>query len=471
MLRGAVPPVVEDETGFFPPLGLLYVAAHARTVSEVNVSLLDCEAQCVDYDTLDQVIRDHRPDLIGVQVMTFTLLDAIKTAEAAKRVAPSCPIVFGGPHATIFPSETISLPQVDYVIQGEGEYPFAALVEALRDHRPVHDIAGVLTKDRPVEAFGLKHIEDLDALKSPARDLLPIEVYRSAMARRNPVTTMMSSRGCPGQCTFCDRPQMGKIFRKRSAQSVVDEMEHCVRDLGIREIVFYDDTFTIDQRRVLEICDLIQRRGLRACWDIRARADTMTPEMLAALRRAGCYRIHYGVESGSPSTQKRIQKHLNLDRVREVFAATRKVGIETLGYFMIGLPGETERELRQTLDLMCSLKMDYAHIAMLTPYPGTRIYATGLADGVYDRDFWREYAKNPTPDFTPLSWTEHFTQDELQTHLRDAYRRFYFRPRYVLQRAVRVRSLRELLSKAGLGFKMFRGMLSSKPKTEGRGDE
>lgn len=468
MLRGDVPAVVMDETGAYPPLGLLYVAAHAETVADVEVSVMDCGPQGVTHADLGEEIRRRCPDVVGIQVMTFTLIDAMKVAQAVKAVCPETPVVFGGPHATIFPHETLALPAVDYVVCGEGEYHFANLLMAIRDGKVPPSISGLVCNGVQEAGVSLEYIEDLDQLPRPARHLLPLDIYTSPMAKRNPVTTMMSSRGCSGKCTFCDRPQMGKRFRKRSAKSVVDEMEHCVRDLGISEIIFYDDTFTLDRKRVLEICDLIDARKLKVHWDIRARVDTVTPEMLARLRRAGCYRIHYGVESGSPIIQKTIKKYLKLDRVREVFKQSRKLGIETLGYFMIGLPGEDEQELQKTLDMMCSIPMDYAHIAVLTPYPGTPIYYDGLACGLYDQDFWREYAANPTADFVPRSWTEYFTEEQLQAKLVEAYKRFYFRPSYILRRLTKVRSLGELFGKGRLGLKMFSSMVLGADKKKTR---
>ncbi|MCX5835235.1 MAG: radical SAM protein, partial [Deltaproteobacteria bacterium] len=341
MIRASLPPVVEDSTGFYPPLGLLYVAAYAECVEGCEVKLLDCDAQGIRHSDLFEKITAFRPDVVGIQAMTFTLIDAVEVAHTAKKASPDAPVVMGGPHPTLYPEETISIPEVDVIVRGEGEYAFEALLRAFRSGRPIEFIPGVLTKAGSCGGSypeKLDHIQNLDELKMPARHLLDLSRYFSSLVSPKRITTMMSSRGCPGKCVFCDRPQMGKLFRKRSAESVVKEMTYCVRDLRVKEIIFYDDTFTIDRERVIEICDRIIDDRLQVLWDIRARVDTMTPQMISKLRQAGCVRIHYGVETGSPRLQQLIRKNLSLDKVREVFTLTRKAGIETLGYFMIGLP-------------------------------------------------------------------------------------------------------------------------------------
>lgn len=455
IIRESLPAVVEDETGVYPPLGLLYVAAHAEAVPGVEVTVLDCPAARLSHADLRERVRTLAPDVVGIQAMTFTLIDAVLAARAAREAAPAACVVLGGPHPTIFPRETVRLPGVDAVVAGEGEYAFAALLAALAAGRRPAGIPGVLTADDPGATLEWRHIEDLDLILPPARHLVDNASYTSPLGKGRRLTTIMTSRGCPARCIFCDRPQMGKVFRKRSAASVVDEIERCRTDLGIEEFVVYDDTFTVDKRRVLEICRLVGERGLRVRWDIRARVDTVTPEMIGALAAAGCSRVHYGVETGSPRIQKLIRKNLDLDRVREVFRLTRRAGMEVLGYFMVGNPDETIEDVRMTFALIRSLPMDYAHIGVFTPYPGTEIYRLALERGVYDRDYWREFAEDPRPGFSPRYWNEHFTDEQLLALMKEGYRAFYARPGYLLGRLLAVRSPGELWKKARLGARLL----------------
>ena len=292
----------------------------------------------------------------------------------------------------------------------------------------------------------------------PARDLTPYHRYSSVLARRRPVTTMFTSRGCPYRCTFCDRPHLGKKFRAHSARRVVDEMEECVR-MGIHEILVYDDTFTVSRRRVLEICAEIQRRGLDVAWDIRARVDTVDEEMLRALKAAGCERIHYGVEAGSDHFMEVLRKGITVEDARTAFKLTKKAGISSLAYFMIGIPGETEDDIRQTWRLARELGPDFVHITILCPFPGTEIYRNALAEGVYESDHWLDFARDPQPGFQPKYWTQQLSAERLEALLEQAYKDFYTRPGYIAKQLLKIRSWREFRDKlrAGLRVLFLRG--------------
>jgi radical SAM superfamily enzyme YgiQ (UPF0313 family) len=338
---------------------------------------------------------------------------------------------------------------------GEGEHSLVALADHLGQPDRwgevpglvYHADGGIVQNEQP----GL--IDDLDALPFPARDLTPFQRYSSVLARRRPVTTMFTSRGCPYRCTFCDRPHLGKKFRARSAANVVDEMQECV-EMGIHEFLVYDDTFTVGRRRVLDICGEIQRRGLDVGWDIRARVDTVDAEMLAALRAAGCERIHYGVEAGSDRFLEVLSKGITVGQVREAFRLTRRAGIQILAYFMIGIPGETEADIRQTMRLARELEPDVVHITILTPFPGTAIYRRALEEGVYERDVWQEFAREPRPGFQPPYWTRELSREQLESLLVEAYKSFYTRPRYIVRQLLKIRSWRELRDKVRAGLRV-----------------
>ncbi len=458
ILRESLPPVVEDESGMFPPLGLLYVAAYAEQIPDCVAQVLDCQAEQVTHDALSGRLALAAPDVVGIQVMTFTLIDAIMVARTVRQTCPEALIVVGGPHPTIFPEETIRMPEIDVVIPGEGEFLFASLLQAIAANDAPESVEGVLTKRQPYFTKGLTYIHDLDVLNMPARHLIDQTKYTSPLAMKNPLTTIMSSRGCPARCMFCDRPQMGKKFRMRSAVNVVAEMRQCHEQFGINEFLFYDDTFTVNKQRVFDVCNLLLQDGLRVHWDIRARIDTVTPEMLRQLRKAGCHRIHYGVETGSPRIQTRLKKHLNLGTVREVFHITKQEGIEVLGYFMIGCPDETPDDLQATFDLIRTLPMDYAHIGIFTPYPGTEIYREALEQGIYATDYWREFACQPTPDFTPRYWNQYFSDADLLQYSKLAYKQFYSRPSYIIQRLFKLRSFDEFVRKTRLGVKLLQSL-------------
>jgi len=456
-LIGNNPTLIEEERGINPPLGLLYLAAYLQERTSHRVSVLDCQAEAMGYETLRSVLVRRVPDVVGITAMTMTLLDALKTAQLVKAVCPKAITVLGGPHVHLYPRETVSQPGVDMAVVGEGEVPFAQSLDHLHDPAALKLIKGLAFKDsgRIVLTGYPDLITDLDAIPFPARTLTPIANYTSILARRAPVTTLFTSRGCPFQCAFCDRPHLGKRFRCRSARNVVDEMEQC-QSLGIHEFLVYDDTFTVNAQRVMDICDEIIRRRLDIGWDIRTRVDCVTEPMLRKLKTARCERIHYGVEAGTESALRVLRKGITLGQVRSVFRMTRRAGIRTLAYFMIGIPSETKSDIMQTIAFMRALNPDFAHITILCPFPGTEIYDQALRRGIIKTDVWRDFAVRPTADFRPPYWEEHLSRNELADLLMTAYRQFYLRPGYVIRQAVRMRSLGEWRRKFKAGLKLAR---------------
>src|SRR5580658_352409 len=459
MITTNIPSVVDEERGYNPPLGLLYVAGYAKAKTSHEIHVLDCQVEEVSQEEIEDRIRAVNPDVVGIQALTFTIIDARMVAQAAKKANPACKVVMGGPHVHIFARETLAMPEVDFAIKGEGELAFTQLLSALEGEMGFEKVFGLAYRD-PVTGQIKDNppappVEDLDALPYPARELTPVHKYYSLIAKHNPITTMFTSRGCPYRCLFCDRPTMGRRFRSHSAMSVVNEMEACVK-LGIREFFIYDDTFNVNRKRVFEICGEIKKRKLEIAFDIRARADRMDEEMLAELASAGCDRIHYGVESGNAEVLETLLKDLDLDQVRKIFKATRAHGMKTLAYFMIGNPGETREMALNTIDFAKELDPDFVHFSVLTPFPATAIYYKALEEGRFDHDYWAEFAKNPTADFKPKLWEEFMTRDELIGLLKFAYKSFYLRPKMVMKNMSFTHSPIDFYRKAKVGLRMLR---------------
>ena len=246
---------------------------------------------------------------------------------------------------------------------------------------------------------------------------------------------------------------------------MVDEMEECAA-LGVKEILVYDDTFSIRKDRVFEICEEILTRNLHIAWDVRAHVNTVTLKMLQFMKRAGCDRIHYGVESGNDRMLKVIRKNTTVRRIKEAFADTKKAGIDALAYFMIGLPEEKESDIQDALDLSIGLKPEYCHFTIFCPYPNTAFYERGLSTGIIARDVWRDFAKNPQPGFSLPVWEENFTRDELQQHLVKLYKKFYLRPGYILKRTARIKSFNEFKRKAKAGLSVLQMKASQVAKID-----
>ena len=453
---GNNPAIIEKERGFNPPLGLLYVAAYLEKYSNHHVNVLDCQVDRLNYPALKSKIDEINPDVIGLTTMTMTLIDVMKTVNLVKDKNKNIKVVLGGPHVYLFPQETASLANVDYVVLGEGEKIFKQLLDNIDNKAKLMRIPGLIFKNKGniVNTGVPPFIENLDELPFPARHLVPYNKYSSLLAKRSPVTTVFTSRGCPFQCAFCARPHLGKAFRAQSAKRVVDELQKCVK-MGIYEFLFYDDTFTLNKGRVLDICREITKRGLDIGWDIRARVDTIDEEILSHLKMAGCQGIHYGVETGTGKILQVLNKGITLQQIKHAFNLTKKHKIPILAYFMIGNPTETRKDIYETFKMARLLEPDYVHITIFTPFPGTKIYLDGLKAGIIKKDYWREFAKIPNRNFIAPHWDEIFTKEELNKLLVKGYKYFYIRPSYILKRIKNLKSFGEFKRKITAGLEVI----------------
>lgn len=457
MLTTEVPSIVNEERGANPPLGLLYLASVIRKDSPYKVAVLDTLAEELSHEEIERRIQNNKPDVVGLSIMTFTLIDCMIISKMIKKIDPEIKIIWGGPHVNIFPEESISLDYVDFVVLGEGEANIVPLLDAIGAGTGFEDVIGIVYQEKG-EIKRTKPnslIMDLDSIPFPARDLTNIKLYSSLLAKRSQVTTMITSRGCPYKCIFCDRPHLGKVFRARSAANVVEEMEQIVNQ-GIHEVLIYDDTFTIDRQRVVDICNSLIEKKLDLSWDIRARVNTVDLELLKLMKKAGCERIHYGIESGNQEILNILKKGITLEQAEKAFALTRKAGIGTLGYFMIGSPGETRETIMETINFAKKLKADFCHFSITTPFPATPLFDIGLKEGTIKYDYWKEFAKNPTKEFVPGLWEENLSKEELIELLTLAYKKFYTRPTYILKRILNVKSFEELKRKAKAGIKVLK---------------
>jgi radical SAM superfamily enzyme YgiQ (UPF0313 family) len=443
-----LPKALQEKGDSVPPLGLMYLAGYLEKYTDYEVKILDCQIENIDYEQLGEKIKQENPDVVGITTTTFTLIDAIKTAGIVKKTNPKIKIVLGGPHVHIYPEESVRIKEIDYCVLGEGEMPFKDLLDNLSDVKKLYNIKGIVFKDnnRIVNTGPRDVIENLDSLPFPARHLTPYKKYFSVISSNAPITTMFTSRGCPYKCLFCDRPHLGKNFRARSAKNVVDEMEECAK-MGIKEIFIYDDTFGADRQRVLDICSEIKKRNINIAWDIRTRVNTVDEEILRALKEAGCQRIHYGVEAGTQKILNALRKGITLEQAENAFKLTKKMGIQTLAYFMIGSPTETKEDILATIKFMKKINPDYAHIAITTPFPSTDLYRMILEEKIITHDVWKKFAEDPNPEFIPFILEKNLSRKELFSLIKKAYYAFYFRPSYIIKKVLQLKSFKEFIAK------------------------
>jgi radical SAM superfamily enzyme YgiQ (UPF0313 family) len=436
-----------------PPLGLAYLASAVERDGH-EVKILDAFAAGLSWSNFTEAIKKAQADLIGIGGMTPTIdntLRAIKICRPYTRY-----IVMGGPHLSVHRQEFFKdCPELDFGIAGEGEESFPDLVKRLaegRDPWGVQGIVGPETFTAPAN-----YIRDLDALPFPARHLLPNQLYRYALWPGKKVTTMITSRGCPYGCIFCDKSIFGSRWRARRAKNVLEEMEEIVKNLRIPSIIIYDDLFTLDKQRVQEICQGILERGLRFEWKCEGRVDRVDGEMLRWMKKAGCSLIAYGVESGNEMGLDYLQKGITVQQIRRAFELTRKAGIRPMAYFILGIPVETFAQSLRTIALAKELNPDYAQFSILSPYRGTKLYEEAKAKGWYAE----VEANNPfdKDQKRPVLLSENWSADTLKEILRRAHKEFYFRPGYIFKRLRGIRDFRQMRSLWGVGCGVLRWYL------------
>lgn len=431
--------VVIKNYGLFPSLSLGYAASILEKAG-IQVQYIDANALELSVQQTIAMIREFKPDLVGYTVTTPLFFQTLYWIRAIKE-ATGIPTLIGGVHVSVFPEETMVHPEIDYAIDGEAEQTLPELIQAMQEGRDPAGIPGTIVRQDGKVVRGAERplTKDLDTTPFPLRDQLPNDRYFSFISRHRNFAPLITSRGCPYRCIFCE--QGSKKFRRRSADNVVDEMELCVRKFGVKEFDFFDSSFTTRKSHTIGICDEINRRNINTVWAARSRVDLVNEEILKALCNAGCERIYYGIESGVPEILETLAKKVDLDQIKNTLALTRKMGIESFGFFMIGNPGETRQTVKQTFRFVSGLKLDYIQYSKLIPLPSTKIYEMLLEENPFD--YWREFVAGRTPEMTLTRPLTKLTEEEVQQFVREGYLRFYFRPIYILRALRRMRSFEE----------------------------
>jgi radical SAM superfamily enzyme YgiQ (UPF0313 family) len=458
-LESSVPKALEGGKGYYPKLGLLYVAAYYERETGNTATFIDCPPENVSEETMLARVREIKPDMVAMSIMTFNLLDALRTAKVLKLENPSLKVCLGGPHVNLYPKETLSLPEIDYVVFGEGERIFTRLTLSLeKEEESLSAINGLGWKKNNVPYINPAETEllDLDKLPFPARHLVDVSSYQHIIGEGRQFFTIQATRGCPAACTFCDIRKTK--FRIRSPESVVDEIEELVK-MGVDDLFFVDDTITIDKKNVLAICNLIVERKIKINFKISARVDTINPEVLAALKKSGCYRIHFGIESATPKHLQYLQKGQTPEKVERAIKMTRNANIGFFAYMMIGIPHETKEEMFATVDFAKKLKPDYAQFSICTPYPKVELYYQMLNEGIVPEDYWQKFAENPTPEFKIRFWNKDFTEEELREIQDQCHARFYSSPTYIMKQITQLKSWTDFTAKARMGTKILTSRL------------
>jgi anaerobic magnesium-protoporphyrin IX monomethyl ester cyclase len=418
-----------------PLYSIALLAAEVRRIGQ-SVSILNLGIEDDPVTVLKDFLSKHHPRFAGITFATPLYPESVRIAAIIREMLPDTILVGGGVHPTSLPEETLRESVFDVVFIGEADENFPLFLDT--DRSQWGTIPGIAYRDNGsiFRTEPAKVVKDLDSLPFPAWDLFDLRRYRSPRitSRKNPVGSIITSRGCVHQCIYCNKNVLGHRFRALSPERVVDEMEFTLKS-GFREIHVWDDQFATNLKRAKQICELIIRRGLKFPWNIfnGVRVTSPDDEFLSLAKRAGCYSISFGIESGNQAVLDSIKKGITLDECRRALKLMKKHGLESVTYFMIGLPNETVESLEQTIDFACELDADYAKVAILVPLPDTEVYRILDEQGRITSRDWSQYNFHLS-----ASLFEHpvLSREQLSEAYYRFYRRFYFRPRYIGRRLI-----------------------------------
>ena len=379
-------PVKDNSIFRFPPLGLGYLAS-ALKKRGMQVQLVDCTFHTIK-EALTEVMRS-KPQIIGI----YSMFSMKKTSlQLARLLKDSCDLlVAGGPLPTLDPSDFLEV--FDIVAVGEGEETIVEVADCFAKGAPFSGVKGIAFKD----AGGVKFTApkafavDLDTLAFPARELFENDAYKAYYFKRFGYTStpLISSRGCPFSCDFCSRPVFGTSFRTRSPANIVDEVEQ-IAEFGYGRVWFADDCFTLNREHLMEVCDLLAKRRLDIGWECLSRVDTMDSEVAEKMKRAGCVRVFFGIESGNDDILTVMNKQITTAQARRAVCAAKEAGLQVGAFFIVGYPGENDGTVLDTVRFASGLPLDYLSFTLPYPIPGTALHERVKDIGDISVDDWEE---------------------------------------------------------------------------------
>lgn len=443
----------------YPSLGLAYLGAVLDEAGH-NVKIIDIDAEQLSNNEFLVEVKNGDYGLVGITVTTPTFSKALELTEIVKNNSDAY-TVLGGIHANTMPEECINNQSVDFIVKGEGEITLLELVRCLETHGSLEHVDGLYYKEngKILRSKNRALIGNLDTLPFPSRRLSNRYHYSFPDALYELAFPVMTSRGCPGNCIHCNsRSIFSRRFRARSPKNVVDEIEYLIREYKAKEIHIWDDNFTTQKKRVFEIRDEIKRRNIDVKFSFPngVRVDYVDEEVLQALKDMGAYSVAFGVESGNQRILNHINKNITLERIEKAFYSAKKAGLETWGFFMIGLPSETRATINDTINFSIRIKPDIAKFHILKPFPGTDAYRQLQNDRLIMDNNFDHYGIHTAP----VHRLPTLDSSDLLTLQKEAYRRFYLRPSVLLRQILRLKSMYRLKHNATTAFGVFRKMFS-----------
>lgn len=426
------------------PLGILYLGAMIEK-ENISVKVMDLMVKEMTMDQIIEFVKQEKPMIIGITGTTPQIRGIVQLGKEIKRkFDKKITLIVGGPHVSCDAEFVKAFPFFDAVFIGEGEITFPKLVKKIIDGEKIEK---VVNGESP---------SNLDEIIYPARHLLNNEDYSNGPYGVTYIT-VHTTRGCPFRCIYCSSPveRISRV-RYRSPKNVVDEIAACIDKLGTKFIIFTDDTFTLNIARVKEICHEILKRKLKIKWNCETRASLVDKDLLELMKKSGCVEIFFGVESGSQRIRNEvIGKRIDDSQLYRAFKICRELGITTNAFLMAGFPTETKKDLRQTWDFCFKAKPDIIGIHITVILPGSPIFDTAVKEGKIKPDVWRRYARGEIKD-QPVYVPDGLTLEDLEDFQRSLYRRFYFRPGWLIGRSkISISSWNQFKSDLGIAWRLL----------------
>lgn len=441
---------VEKQRGLYPPLGLAYIAAALdKTGHEVEV--IDLDAECSKIGDWEKLLDEFQPEVLGVYTMTWTFRQANELVRRTKNRLPEITVIAGGPNVASFPRQTLTYGQFDYGVIGEGEETVIELLSALAGELNLGSVKGIVFREngKIKQTESRPYIGDTDNISFPARCFLPMTKYFDVFTRERSFATMITSRGCPFDCSYCDREnRMGHRWRARSAENIVAEIKEVQAKYQIREFMFFDDEFVIDRNRTYAFCDQVQTHCPDIIWECRARVDMVDKKLLKVMKQSGCYRIRFGFEAGDNRILEVLNKGITVEQSLRCARDARDAGIEIFGYFMLGSPEETEETLQKTIALALEIEPDFAIFSKTILIPGSKLFDWAVANDQIAHDYWEKFLRGEETNAAPAISTENLPEKVIDQYIAKANRSFYFRPKYICGRLRKIQNYRQLVRQA-----------------------
>ena len=407
----------------FPPLGLLSLASYLKKRHDVVVLDMILSGQSVN--DLPEILKTIKPDMVGVTAIIGLWSSALRIFQKIKNLDSSIHTVVGGPNATYFAEETFCHKEIDYLIVGNGQKPLMDLCDRLENGETGIEIENCFVQGSRYSKFDVVYSKEygLDRFPFPDRTFTPYKQYTVPFCPENPATTMITSMGCPYRCSFCTtaRPPV----QIRTTEKIVEELE-AIHELGIKSVLFQDELFTANNKRVKEVCEALISRDIRLHWTMKSRIDGIQPWMPELLKKAGCFNVHFGIESGNDDTLMRMKKGYTCDQIKKTVSSMKNAGLSVTGNFMLAYPGESEENILQTIDFAKALDLNISQFSLTIDSPGSELFEEAIKVGRRTHNYLSEYVKHPDPDHSGLptalfSASDRFTEDELLVFLEKAY--------------------------------------------------